>query len=199
MPEHAETQPAASRVTGAPALDAATATALLQHSACAIALCDAQGASTGATACCSSCRAVRRPKGGARTWRCCSALSSDDAQRLEQALREGRSCQLPDMRVGGHGGSWWRAQISVLPDGRRAVHWSSVDELQHQSAEAGRLAELLDLAQDFGRLACGSVTRIRCRAAGTATCTASGAWPKATARRTSISRRNRSWPRTGPA
>ena len=153
MPEHAETQPAASRVTGAPALDAATATALLQHSACAIALCDAQGRVDWCNRLLLELSGGAPAEGRGQDLALLLALSSDDAQRLEQALLEGRSCQLPDMRVGGHGGSWWRAQISVLPDGRRAVHWSSVDELQHQSAEAGRLAELLDLAQDFGRLA----------------------------------------------
>ena len=135
MPEHAETQPAASRVTGAPALDAATATALLQHSACAIALCDAQGRIDWCNRLLLELSGGAPAEGRGQDLALLLALSSDDAQRLEQALREGRSCQLPDMRVGGHGGSWWRAQISVLPDGRRAVHWSSVDELQR---EAGR-------------------------------------------------------------
>jgi len=153
MSEHVETQPAAAPTACAPGLDAATATALLQHSTNAIALCDAQGRIDWCN------RVLLELCGGApaegrdQSLALLLALTDADAQRLDAALRDGRPGTLPDMRIGGASGSWWRAQISVLPDGRRATQWSSVDELHHQSAEARRLAELLDLAQDFGRLA----------------------------------------------
>ena len=76
------------------------------------------------------------------------------------------------------------------PRHRTGNRWTSCD---HQSAEARRLAELLDLAQDFGRLArVGARRALAARAAGTATCTASGACPTATARPTSTPRRSRS-------
>ncbi|MCU0965505.1 MAG: PAS domain-containing protein [Burkholderiaceae bacterium] len=153
MSEHVESQPAASRAVAASGLDAATATALLQHSACAIALCDAQGHISWCNRTLLELSGGAPAEGRGQGLALLLALSGPDAQLLDDALREGRSGQLGDMRVGGPSGSWWRARISLLPDGRRATHWSSVDELHHQSAEAGRLAELLDLAQDFGRLA----------------------------------------------
>ena len=152
MSKHVETQPAAAAAASASGLDAATATALLQHSASAVALCDVQGridwCNRVLLELCGGAPAEGRGQSLARLL----ALSQADTKLLEQALSEGRPCQLGDMRVGGPDGSWWRAQISVLPDGRRATHWNSADELHHQSAEARRLAELLDLAQDFGRL-----------------------------------------------
>ena len=77
-------------------------------------------------------------------------LAADAASQLDQALRDGRGGPCADLRIGAH---WWRAQVVPLADGRRAVHWQVVDESHRQAAEAGRLSELLDLAQDFGRLA----------------------------------------------
>jgi PAS domain S-box-containing protein len=153
MSEHVETQPAAAPAASSPGLDAATATALLQHSSSAIALCDAQGRIDWCNRVLLDLCGGAAADGRGQSLALLLTLSEADARRLDAALREGRPGQLPDMQLGGAGGSWWRAQLSVLPDGRRATHWSSVDELHHQSAEARRLAELLDLAQDFGRLA----------------------------------------------
>jgi len=146
MSEHVETQAAPAPAVGAPGLDAATATALLQHSASAVALCDAQGRIDWCNRVLLGLCGGAPVDGRGQSLALLLALSEADTQLLEEALGEGRPCQLSDMRVGGPSGSWWRAQISVLPDGRRATHWSSVDELHHQSAEARRLAELLDLA-----------------------------------------------------
>jgi signal transduction histidine kinase len=153
MSEHVEVQPAAAPAASAPGLDAATATALLQHSASAVALCDAQGRIDWCNRVLLDLSGGAPAEGRGQDLALLLALSQADRQLLQEALSLGRPCQLSNMRVGGPSGSWWRAHISVLPDGRRATHWSSVDELHHQSAEATRLRELLDLAQDFGRLA----------------------------------------------
>jgi PAS domain S-box-containing protein len=153
MSEHVEIQPAAARAAATPGIDMATAAALLQHSPCAIALCDAQGRIDWCNRVLLDLSGGAPAEGRGQNLALLLALSETDAHLLEDAVRAGRSCQLVEMRVGGNGGSWWRAQISVLPDGHRAVQWSLVDELHHQACEARRLAELLDLAQDFGRLA----------------------------------------------
>ena len=153
MTEHVDTLPAAERTVSAPGLDAATATALLQHSACAIALCDAQGRIDWCNRVLLDLCGGAPADGRGQPLALLLALNEADANGLGHALRQGRTGPLADMRVGGSAGGWWRAHLSVLPDGRRATHWSLVDELHRQSAEAHRLAELLDLAQDFGRLA----------------------------------------------
>jgi hypothetical protein len=153
MSEPVQTQPAAALGASAAGLDAATATALLQQGATAIALCDAQGRIDWCNRVLLDLCGDAPADGRGQSLTQLLALSQADTQLLEQALRDGRPGPLGDMRVGGPSGSWWRAQLSVLSDGRRATHWISVHQLHQQSAEARRLAELLDLAQDFGRLA----------------------------------------------
>jgi hypothetical protein len=150
MSHPVETQPEDTRTSAAQGLDFATAQALLQHGPSAIALCDAHGRIDWCN------RALLTLAGGApgagrgQDLAALLGLSDGDSLLLQDALRLGTPVSLPEMQVGD---GWWRAQLGVLPDGRRAVHWLAVDELRHQSAEARRLAELLDLAQDFGRLA----------------------------------------------
>ena len=152
MSDRVETQPDATRAGAAPGLDAAAAMALLQHSVCAIALCDPQGHIDWCNRVLLDLCGGAPAQGRGQSLALLLALSQADTVLLDQALREGRNGQLPDMRIGGHSGSWWRARLSMLPDGRRALHWQAVDELHRQAAEAKRLAELLDVAQDFGRL-----------------------------------------------
>jgi len=48
--------------------------------------------------------------------------------------------------------AWLRCAQRRLPDRRHLLVLSSLDELNEARAEAGRLAERLDVAQDFGRL-----------------------------------------------
>jgi signal transduction histidine kinase len=153
MPEHVETQLAPAPAACAPGLDAAAALALLQHGPEAIALCDAQGRIEWCNRVLLALCGGAPAEGRGQDLALLLGLSDADAQRLQTALRQGRPERLPEMQLGGASGGWWRAQISLLPDGRRATHWSSVDELHRQSTEARRLAELLDLTQDFGRLA----------------------------------------------
>ncbi len=152
MSDRVETQPDATRAGAAQGLDAAAAMALLQHSVCAIALCDPQGHIDWCNRVLLDLCGGAPAQGRGQSLALLLALSQADTVLLDQALREGRNGQLPDMRIGGHSGSWWRARLSMLPDGRRALHWQAVDELHRQAAEAKRLAELLDVAQDFGRL-----------------------------------------------
>ncbi len=131
-------------------LEPATANALLHRAPTPIALCDGLGRVewcnpalldlTGADA------ATARGQPLAQLLR----LEADDAQRLQQALRSAQAGPLGDVRIATR---WWRAQLGTLADGRRAVHWQAADEQRRQAAEAARLSELLDLAQDFGRLA----------------------------------------------
>jgi hypothetical protein len=135
---------------GASRLDLAAALALLQQGSAAVALCDAQGRVQWCNRVLLDLCGGAAADGHGQDLARLLALSEADTSRLQHALREGRPLQLPEMLIAG---SWWRAQLSVLPDGRRATHWSTVDELHRQTAEARRLAELLDLAQDFGRLA----------------------------------------------
>ena len=150
MSEHVEIQPATAPADAARGLDLAAAQALLQHGPCAIALCDAHGR----IAWCN--RALLDLAGGApaegrgQDLPVLLGLTEGDALLLRDALQMGLAGALPDMPVGG---GWWRARLNLLPDGRRALYWQPVDELRRQAAEAARLAELLDLAQDFGRLA----------------------------------------------
>lgn len=155
MPDPADPEPAPARAgAAAPTLDPATAQALLLQHACAMAVCDA----TGRVEWCNDalCARVERRR---RAWQGQSlaallGLSPPDAQSLERALKVGQDGELPDMCLGAGSArpSWCRAHLRLLPDGRRAVTWLPVDEARAQAAEARRLAELLDLAQDFGRL-----------------------------------------------
>jgi signal transduction histidine kinase/ActR/RegA family two-component response regulator len=133
----------------APALDTGTALALLQQDICAIALCDAQGSIEWCNRTLLDLVGGAAADGRGQPLALLLGLSAADARRLDAALRDGLPGPLPDMAVG-HG--WWRARLSLLSDGRRATHWQPVHELHRQAGEAARLAELLDLAQDFGRL-----------------------------------------------
>ena len=153
MPEPADLEPAPARPETASQPDAAAALALLQQLPSAIALSDAQGRIAWCNRPLLDLVGGAPDEGHGRSLALLLGLSAPDAQRLQEALLEGRTGPLPDMRIGGTAGRWWRAQLSLMPDGRRATFWQSVDDLHRQSAEAGRLAELLDLAQDFGRLA----------------------------------------------
>jgi signal transduction histidine kinase len=145
MPEPVDLKPA-------PGLDVAAALALLQQGPSAIALCDALGRIDWCNRRLLDLAGGASAEGRGQSLALLLGLSDGDAQALHDALREGRPGPLPDMQIGGISGRWWRAQLSLLPDGRRATHWQSVEEQRLHAAEAGRLAELLDLAQDFGRL-----------------------------------------------
>jgi PAS domain S-box-containing protein len=133
----------------APALDSGTALALLQQDTCAIALCDALGSVEWCNRTLLDLVGGAAADGRGQPLALLLGLQSADGKLLDEALRKGLPVQLPDMAIGP---GWWRARLSVLSDGRRAMHWQPVHELHRQAAEAARLAELLDLAQDFGRL-----------------------------------------------
>jgi len=150
MSEQVETQPAAAGSDAACGLDLAAARALLQQGPCAIALCDAHGRIEWCNRMLLDLAGGASAAGRGQDLAMLLGLSECDALRLRDALQVGLTGPLPDMQIGN---GWWRARLSLLPDGRRAAHWQPVDELHHQSAEAERLAELLDLTQDFGRLA----------------------------------------------
>ena len=150
MPEHVELELPAARADATPELDAAAAAALLQHSPLAIALSDAAGRLVWCNPRFLDLAGHPGAESRGRPLAALLELSAADARLLDEVLRTGGPGPLPDMRVGGR---WWRAQLDVLGDGRRATHWQSVDEEHRQSAEARHLAELLDLTQDFGRLA----------------------------------------------
>jgi PAS domain S-box-containing protein len=152
MPESVDLKPAPARPTAAPGLDTATALALLQQGPSAIALCDALGQIEWCNRRLLDLAGGAPAEGRGQNLALLLGLSAADAQALHEALRQGRPGPLPDMQIGGFSGRWCRAQLSLLPDGRRATHWQSVEEQRLQAAEATRLAELLDLAQDFGRL-----------------------------------------------
>ncbi len=152
MSETGDTQPPAVAATAAPPLDLPTALALLQHDTAPIAVCDASGHVTW-------CNPALQRIAGLDDMPCQGQalagllrLSGGDTRRLQDALRGGHAGALPDMQLGGAGCGWWRAQLHALPDGRRAIHWQPQDEPRRHAAEARRLAELLDMAQDFGRL-----------------------------------------------
>ena len=133
----------------APALDNGTALALLQQDLCAIALCDARGSVEWCNRTLLDLAGGAAADGRGQPLALLLGLQAADARLLDEALHEGRPVTLPDMAVGQ---GWWRARLSLLSDGRRATHWQPVDELHRSAAEAERLAELLDLTQDFGRL-----------------------------------------------
>ena len=152
MPEPVDLKPAPARPAAAPGLDAAAALALLQQGPSAIALCDALGQIDWCNRRLLDLAGGAPAEGRGQSLALLLGLSAADAQALHDALRDGRPGPLPDMQIGGFSGRWWRAQLSLLPDGRRATHWQSVEEQRLHAADASRLAELLDLAQDFGRL-----------------------------------------------
>ena len=152
MPEHVDLKPAAARAETAPGLDAAAALALLQQGPSAIAMCDALGQVDWCNRRLLELAGGAPAEGRGQSLTLLLGLSAADARTLHDALREGRPGPLSDMQIGGISGRWWRAQLSLLPDGRRATHWQSVEEQRLNAVEATRLAELLDLAQDFGRL-----------------------------------------------
>ena len=150
MPEHVESPPAAAAADTARGLDAAAALALLQHAPGAIALCDAHGRIDWCNRGLLQLACGAHAEGRGQDLATLLGLAEAEAQPLRDALRSDQDGDLPDMPLGG---GWWRARLSRLPDGRRAVYWQPVDELRQQATEAGHLAELLDLTQDFGRLA----------------------------------------------
>ena len=153
MPQHAELPPPTNAERAPTALDADAALALLQQGGWAVALCDAQGRIQWCNRTLLDLAGGAPADGRGQSLGLLLGLSTDDRAQLEDALQRGHQGLLPDMQLGTPGSPWWRPQLSLLPDGRRATHWQAVDELHRQSAEARRLAELLDLAQDFGRLA----------------------------------------------
>ena len=142
--------------TAPPAPDLPTALALLQLDGDAVALCDESGR---VQWCNAALLGAIAPHGdgwhGQTLWQLL-ALSPPDAQALESALRRDEAqTSLPDMAWPGGSTStthWWRPQLHRLPDGRRVARWSCTDALHRQAAEAARLGELLDIAQEFGRL-----------------------------------------------
>src|SRR5574337_1279838 len=75
-------------------------------------------------------------------------LGPDDAQTLREALAHGGSTK----PLHGGSGGWWTASIEVLPGDRRVLALLPADAQQQAEAEARRLAEWLEAAQDFGRL-----------------------------------------------
>ena len=153
MSDHADLEPEASAAAPNSGLDAATALALLHSAPTPIALCDALGQLEWGNPALLDLSGHGGHDGDAARGRPLAqllGLAAHDAQRLQQALRRGQVGALADMRIGAQ---WWRAQLAMLADGRRTVHWQDVDACHRQAAEAARLSELLDLAQDFGRLA----------------------------------------------
>ncbi|HYN60927.1 MAG TPA: PAS domain-containing protein, partial [Rubrivivax sp.] len=154
MPQPVDPRSAAARAAAAPVLDAATALDLLQQHAGAMALCDAAGHVEWCnhTLLCATGHADAPWRG--QPLATLLGLAPADAQRLQDALCVGQAQDLPDMRVavGSTACAWWRMQLRMLPDGRRVTNWQPMDELHRQRAQTQRLAELLDMAQDFGRL-----------------------------------------------
>ncbi len=150
MPDHADLEPQTRAARGAAQLDAAAANELLQHAPEPVALCDASGRIEWCNRALLELAGDTAEQGHGRPLAALLGLAAADAHTLDDALRTGHCGTLPDMQIGGR---WWRVRSSLLGDGRRAAFWQSVDALHRQAAEAGRLAELLDLAQDFGRLA----------------------------------------------
>ncbi|MGL6113140.1 MAG: PAS domain-containing protein, partial [Rubrivivax sp.] len=138
-------------------LDIDGALALLQGSPCAMALCSADGRLLWCNA--TLLRTLHRsdPAPVGLMLAELLALSPDDAQRLQASLGDvsGSGGAAPELCV--HGGmaapSWWRLHVAALADGRRAISLLPLDEQRRQALQASRLGELLDLAQDFGRLA----------------------------------------------
>jgi PAS domain S-box-containing protein len=144
MSEPVDLKPAPTRPEAAPGLDTTAALALLQQSPSAIALCDALGQIDWCNRRLLDLAGGAPAQGRGHSLALLLALSATDAQALHGALREGRPGPLPDMQVGGISGRWWRAQLSLLPDGRRATHWQSVEELRLHAAEAGQLGIRVD-------------------------------------------------------
>ncbi len=140
--------------TPAPVPDPSTALAMLQHDSAAVALCDAQGRVEWCNATLLEARAQTMDGAHGQSLARWLGLSPADASVLETALAETGPKVLPDMAWMAHGAArrWWRAQLHSLPDGRRLVRWLCTDELHQQAGEIARLADLLELAQDFGRL-----------------------------------------------
>ena len=150
MSDTVESQPAATEHTAGAALDLSAAVALLQHNPEPIALCDAGAQIVWCNRRLLDLCGGAPAEGRGQPLAALLNLPAQDAALLEQALCQGRPGPLPEMAFGG---GWWRAHLNLLPDGRRALQWQAVDELRLHRAEARRLAELLDLTQDFGRLA----------------------------------------------
>ena len=150
MSDTVESQPVATEHAAGAALGLSAAVALLQHNPEPIALCDAGAHIVWCNRRLLELCGGAPAEGRGQPLAALLNLPAEDAALLEQALCQGRPGPLPEMTFGG---SWWRAQLSLLPDGRRALQWQAVDELRLHRAEARRLAELLDLTQDFGRLA----------------------------------------------
>ena len=150
MPERADPPTAPGREP--PGLDLATAVALLQHNPSPVALCDAQGCVEWCNPQLLELAGGAPDKGRGQALASVLGLAAADGELLDAALQQGRVGVLPDMRLAPRG-EWWAAHLSLLPDGRRLTQWQSTDELRRLRTETQRQAELLDLAQDFGRLA----------------------------------------------
>ncbi len=98
--------------------------------------------------------AARRPRVAARTWHCCSLCRETDAQLLDDAAARQAdpaswsTCGWAEPAAAG--GAHRSACCPTAAAPCTGARWTSCTT---RSAEARRLAELLDLAQDFGRLA----------------------------------------------
>jgi len=150
MPVSLDPKAAASAGAAAHGLDADTAQALLQANPCALALTDARGLLQWCNA------ALHRGQDDWFGTPLASRLGLDaaDASLLQTALHEGCEGELPDMlcRHDASAPMWQRPRVTLLPDGRRSISLLPVYVPQPQEAEVRRLAELLDVAQELGKL-----------------------------------------------
>ncbi len=139
----------------APVPDLTTALAMLQHDSAAVALCDAQGRVEWCNA--ALLDAIGQPSDSAHGqrlaigWVCRRPMPRCWKRRWPQPGR--RCCRTCAWPAQGAARPWWRAHLHTLPEGQRLVRW-----MPHRRAAAckppkpSRLTELLELAQDFGRL-----------------------------------------------
>ncbi len=131
MADSGDLDSTATASTQAVAPDLCTAQALLQHSPVAVALCDAQAR---VLWCNPALLDIAGDGHGARQDQPLAGLlglSSDDAQLLREAIRRGENRLLPAMQCRSadalDAGPHWRADLRVLPDGRRALSWLPAD------------------------------------------------------------------------
>ena len=150
MPDPAERDPdtAAAQLQGG--LHADTALALLHRAPAPIALCNPQGELQWCNAALLELCGRSPAQAHGQRLSALLGLAAGDALQLGEALRGGCAGLDSELRIGAR---WWRAQVVPLAEGQRAVYWHAADESHRHAAEARRLSELLDLAQDFGRLA----------------------------------------------
>jgi PAS domain S-box-containing protein len=130
------------------------ALAMLQGSPCAMALTDAQG-----TVRWCNTALLQTLQCGGLAWQGLAlgsllGLAGNAAHALGEALQAGQVGELRELQVAcGLGDrTRFRPHLSLLPDGQRVVTLLPVQEPARQAQETQRLRELLDLAQDFGRL-----------------------------------------------